>query len=249
MAHPSPQIDDLDQEQLVRFVLETFHRNLIHYGLWFREVEHQNGLDSALAADQEVFEACLAFQMGRLGKILGFEVDEKGVPLKLKNLSREELIDLARGSGANWLVTDGVWFQAVEKAHGMDAAKRANDLCWSRLSPHEAFYIKRVLGLGERPGLAGLKAALGLRNYTLVNRQSMHDVDEHSFIFQMNDCRVQSARKRRGLADYPCRSAGLVEYPTFASSIDPRIVTECVGCPPDPHPDEWYCAWKFTLVE
>jgi hypothetical protein len=39
----------------------------------------------------------------------------------------------------------------------------------------------------------------------------------------------------------------MVEYPTFASTIDSRIVTECVGCPPDEHPDKWFCAWKFTL--
>lgn len=248
MPSSTQQLDNLEDGQLVRFVLETFHRNLIHYGLWFREVEHQNGMESVLEADHEVFESCLAFQMGRLGKILGFEVDDKGVPLKLKNMSRDELMELARASAANWLVTDGVWFQAVEQAHGMEAAKRANDLCWSRLSPHEAYYIKKVLGLGDRPGLAGLKAALGLRNYALLNVQSIHDVDEHSFIFQMNECRVQVARKRRGLADYPCHSVGMVEYPSFARAIDKRIATECVGCPPD-HPEEWYCAWKFTLVE
>ncbi len=248
MNPETPQLDKLDQAQLVRFVLETFHRNLVHYGLWFREVEHQNGMDNVLAADHEVFDACLAFQMGRLGKLLGFEVDQQGVPLKLKNMGREELMELARASAANWLVTDGVWFQAVEQAQGMEAAKRANDLCWSRLSPHEAYYIKKTLGLGEYPGLAGLKAALGLRNYALLNVQSIHEVDEHSFIFQMNDCRVQSARKRRGLADYPCHSVGMVEYPSFARSIDKRITTECVGCPPE-HPSEWYCAWKFSIAE
>ncbi len=63
----------------------------------------------------------------------------------------------------------------------------------------------------------------------------------------MNECRVQSARKRKGLDDYPCKSAGLVEYAYFARSIDDRIQTECIGCPPDPHPEDWYCAWRFTL--
>jgi hypothetical protein len=66
-------------------------------------------------------------------------------------------------------------------------------------------------------------------------------------VFKMNECRVQSARKRKGLADYPCKSAGVVEYTYFARSIDDRIQTECIGCPPDPHPEEWYCAWRFTL--
>ena len=68
-----------------------------------------------------------------------------------------------------------------------------------------------------------------------------------SLVYQMNECRVQSTRKRKGLDDYPCKSAGLVEYTYFARSIDDRIRTECIGCPPDPHPEEWYCAWQFTL--
>jgi hypothetical protein len=65
----------------------------------------------------------------------------------------------------------------------------------------------------------------------------------------MNNCRVQAARKNRGLADYPCKSAGIVEYSTFASQIDSRIKTTCVACPPDEHPVEWFCAWRFTIEE
>jgi hypothetical protein len=34
---------------------------------------------------------------------------------------------------------------------------------------------------------------------------------ENNYKIQMNDCRVQPARNRRGLEDYPCKSAGLVE--------------------------------------
>ncbi|NTU48270.1 MAG: cytosolic protein, partial [Syntrophobacteraceae bacterium] len=102
-------------------------------------------------------------------------------------------------------------------------------------------------GLSEFPGLDGLKTALGFRMYARINRQSIEDVSDKAFVFRMNDCRVQSARKRKGLPDYPCKSAGMVEYPFFATSIDSRIETECVGCPPDAHPDEWFCAWKFTL--
>ncbi len=65
----------------------------------------------------------------------------------------------------------------------------------------------------------------------------------------MMDCRVQSARKRKKLDDYPCKSAGLVEYTTFAETIDSRIHTECIACPPDKHPDDWYCSWRFTIKE
>jgi hypothetical protein len=68
-----------------------------------------------------------------------------------------------------------------------------------------------------------------------------------SFVFRMRQCRVQTARKRKGLTDYPCRSGGLVEYRTFAKAMDPRIRVTCLACPPDPHPDDWYCAWRFEI--
>jgi len=240
-------VEDLNQEQLIEFVMDIFHRTLVHYAMWYREVGHQLGPRPQAEADRQVFKTSLAISMKRMAKLLGFEVDEKGIPKTLKQMNKEQLLDLAQAQAVNWLANDGVWFQKVETMVDMDAAKRINDTCWTQFSPYEAESIKRFLGLGEQSGLEGLKKALGFRNYALINRQSIHQVDENSFVFQMNDCRVQSARKRKGLPDYPCQSAGKVEYPYFAKTIDTRIKTECVGCPPGDHPEEWYCAWKFTL--
>jgi hypothetical protein len=135
----------------------------------------------------------------------------------------------------------------VEFKDGMNDAKRCNDSVWAQFSPIEAWSIKHFLSLPERPGLAGLKKALGFRIYAQINTQSIIEEGPGSLVFQMNECRVQSARKRKGLDDYPCKSAGLVEYTYFARSIDDRIETECIGCPPDLHPADWFCAWRFTL--
>jgi len=55
------------------------------------------------------------------------------------------------------------------------------------------------------------------------------------------------ARKRKGLEDYPCKSGGLIEYTTFAATIDKRIKTRVIGCPPDKHPVEWFCGWHFYI--
>lgn len=247
MKPPAQDVQELETEALVDFVVDIFHRTMIHYGLWLREAEHNLGLANALELEDQVFKASLANQMKRLGKILGFAVDEAGVPLALKGLGRDKLMDLATGQSINWLASDGLWFQAVESRFGMNDAKRINDTCWVRYSPYEAGRIKRLLGLAEQPGLEGLKAALAFRTYGLVNRQSIVEEGPDSFVFRMNECRVQAARKRQGLPDYPCLSVGSVEYPAFARSIDARIQTECVGCPPGEHPENWYCAWRFSL--
>jgi len=56
-------------------------------------------------------------------------------------------------------------------------------------------------------------------------------VDAQTLVLRMNDCRVQSARERRGLATFPCKAVGQVEYPGFARAIDPRIGTRCLWRP------------------
>ncbi|MBK5273963.1 MAG: hypothetical protein JJE30_02775 [Desulfuromonadales bacterium] len=30
--------------------------------------------------------------------------------------------------------------------------------------------------------------------------------------------------------------------------IDPRIRTSCIACPPDVHPEDFWCAWEFELT-
>ncbi|MCB0805829.1 MAG: hypothetical protein KDC05_08530, partial [Bacteroidales bacterium] len=65
---------------------------------------------------------------------------------------------------------------------------------WGQFSPFEAWSIKRQLNLGEKPGLEGLKKALQYRLYAFINEQSFAEETETSFVFRMNQCRVQNAR-------------------------------------------------------
>lgn len=239
-------IETADKDVLLKMVVDSFRRTVVHYGYWFAQVEHQLGFETAMEIEKNVWGMSFGNQIKRLSKTLGFELKE-GIPAALHSLSKEELVDLLEKLGTNWLANDGIWFQAVENTHGMNDAKRCNDTCWTRYSPFEAERIKQLLELPDNGGIPALKKALAFRMYALINKQSIEDVDENTIIFYMNECRVQNARKRKGLPDYPCKSVGLVEYPYFARAIDSRITTECVGCPPDDHPDTWFCAWKFTL--
>lgn len=238
--------EDLNQQDMVRLIIDMFHRTAVHYTLWFKEVEHQMGMKKALDIMDVAYHKSYDIQMKRLAKIFDFEMKD-GIPLPLLDMSRKNLFTLMEAIAINWIAIDGVWFQAVEATHGMNDAKRCNDSCWTRFSPFEGWSIKKFLGLPQEAGIKGLKKALQFRMYARINVQTIIEENPDTIVLQMNDCRVQTARKRRGLDDYPCKSAGLVEYGTFAESIDERIMTECVGCPPDPHPEEWFCSWRFTM--
>jgi hypothetical protein len=166
---------------------------------------------------------------------------------RFKDFSREPLLDIIQDFASNWLTHDGLWFLAVEKKYGLEAAIEMDTEAWRNFAPAEAKRIMKRHNIPPGGGLEALKKALGYRMYELLNKQEIVEETPNSFVFRMNECRVQAARKRKGLPDFPCRSVGLVEFPEFAKAIDPRIKVECVGCPPGEHPDNWWCAWRFKI--
>jgi hypothetical protein len=165
----------------------------------------------------------------------------------LRSLDKEELVRIVMDDAKNWLAHDGLWFQAVEGAHGMDAAIAADRAAWERFTVLEAKRIMERLGMEPGGGIPALLECLEHRLYARLNTQEATEVSGTRAVFVMRDCRVQSARKRKGLPDFPCKSVGIVEYGEFAKTVDPRIRTRCVACPPDDHPDDLWCAWEFTL--
>jgi hypothetical protein len=242
------QADKLSKADKAKLILDFFHRTMMHHAFWFAEVQKHLGAEKAYKALDAAWQKSYGIQMKRLAKILGFE-NEEGIPGPMAELPEEKLDELLEGSAVNWLANDGVWFQAVEFEYGMKDAKHCNDSAWGEFSPLEAWSIKRMLGMSESPGLEGLKKALQFRLYAFINKQSFTEETANSFVFRMNECRVQLARKRKGLDDYPCKSGGMVEYTTFAEAIDPRIKAECICCPPDDHPEEYFCAWRFYIED
>ncbi len=166
---------------------------------------------------------------------------------ELERLPKEFLIDLLEDAAKNWLAHDGLWFLACEARLGMEGAIELDRQAWEKFTVIEAKRIMARHGIPPNSGLEGLKKALAYRLYAHLNIQEIVEETENSLVFRMNDCRVQSARTRDGRPDFPCKLVGLVEYTKFAQTIDPRIKTECLSCPPDKHPAEYYCAWKFSL--
>ncbi|MHA1106868.1 MAG: DUF6125 family protein [Promethearchaeota archaeon] len=165
----------------------------------------------------------------------------------LKELTREELVNYIEDLSKNWLAIDGTWFQVAEREYGLERAIELDVEQWKRFTVIEAKRIMKSFNIPKDGGIPALMKALKYRVYANINIQEIVEISENRCVFRMNNCRVQFARKSRGLPDFPCKPVGVIEYGDFAKTIDPRIETKCICCPPDNHPENYYCAWEFTL--
>jgi len=162
-------------------------------------------------------------------------------------MSRQDLLRALEMFAKNWLAHDGCWFLAAEERFDMDTAIELDARSWKRFAGAEARRIMTTFDIPADGGLLALEKALSLRLYAVINSQRTEWSDDRQYLRFFTDvCRVQETRRRKGLPDFPCKSVGIVEFETFAATIDPRIRTTCLRCPPDaPHGE--YCGWEFTM--
>jgi len=164
-------------------------------------------------------------------------------------MGREDLLRALEMFAKNWLAHDGCWFLAAEERLGMEAAIELDTHSWERFAAAEANRIMTTFGVPHQGGLEALEKALGLRLYAVINAQRVEWSEcTKRLRFFMDICRVQETRRRKGLPDFPCKSVGIVEFETFARTIDSRIRTTCLHCPPEAAAGQ-YCGWEFSVEE
>jgi len=166
---------------------------------------------------------------------------------KFEQMSREDLLKAVEMFAKNWLAHDGCWFLAAEERLGMETAIELDARSWKGFAAAEARRIMATFNISPGGGLHALEQALSLRLYAVINSQHTEWSDDRQRLrFFMDVCRVQEARRRKGLPDFPCKSVGMVEFETFATTIDSRIRATCLRCPPEAGGDQC-CGWEFTI--
>ena len=240
------EIENLEHADLIRLIGIFLGHVTIHYGIWFTEASRIIGLERTLECENNIVHRHASGAIKRLAPHFRSHIEDD-ISTIFSTKPRNELLILIRDIAKTWVAGDGLWFQAIEGKEGMALAKNVNDSCWSIFARLESFKILDFLGIDGNGGLDTLDKALRLRIYSSINSHSSEWDQEGNLLFRMIECRVQQARRRKGMPDYPCKSAGIREYTEFARGINPDIVTECVWCPPDEVPDSHFCAWKFRL--
>jgi hypothetical protein len=164
-----------------------------------------------------------------------------------RKLPADELPGLLADAAKNWLAHDGIWFRCVEEEFGLATALEIDESVWAQFAQTEAKRIMKRHSIMPGNGIEGLAKALQFRMYALINEQEVSQTSHSSLVFKMKTCRVQETRKRKKLPYFPCREVGLIEFGTFARTIDPRFEIRCLSCPPKVVLEDCWCAWEFSL--
>jgi hypothetical protein len=141
--------------------------------------------------------------------------------------------------------TDGFWFLGVENNFSYDAAIKINEEVWHRMGKIMTREIKERF-LIEEKGLKALARVLGYSPWSMISGFEIEAGDDE-LIVTVPHCRSQENRLKRGLGEYKCKDMHFGEFMSIIEEVDRNIKVECVFAPPDPHPEDLFCKWRFTM--
>ncbi len=154
----------------------------------------------------------------------------------------EKLVELCSRSS---YTLDGLWFSLVEEKFGLDAALEIDVEVWRRLCLIQARRVQKYFPIDEGSSIRNLIKIIELDPLLAVYEPKVVELADNRAILRIIDCPPQKARIRDGRGEFPCKPVGVAFLTGYATGVDPKIKLSCLSCPPDPHPSQFWCEWRF----
>ena len=168
----------------------------------------------------------------------------------LEDLSREQLIDLARLYARLFFAMDGLWYLALMESFDEDTATELDLRVWGKYARYEA---KRLLPLMNIPNddLSEFPRAFALSPWFSQLKHVFTKEDNNTLTLTVLDCPSMEAMKREGSGREKtfCSQVEPQLLQMIVQAFHPRAKAYPVDLPLKETPDGICCRWRFVIED